>query len=257
MSNDLLKSLSQLNLKGIIQSLEIRNQQALTGQMPYLEFLNLLIQDEVCLRDTKRYENRLKAANLRGYKTLENYDFSFNPTLNKLNIFDLSTCKFVIQKTPVIIVGPCGTGKSHLAQALGFSAIQKGFDVLMTTQSEISMMLNEGRATSSYHKKMRKLAQIHLLIIDDFALKPLSRVEEEDMHELIDKRAEMASTILTSNLHPSEWVDSFSNKLLGVATADRLQHNATLIKLEGKSFRTQINKGVKAKTPKTSLESKI
>ena len=95
MSNDLLKSLSQLNLKGVLQSLEIRNQQALTGQMPYLEFLNLLIQDEVCLRESRKYEKRLKSANLKGHKTLENYDFAFNPNTNKPIIYDLATCKLV------------------------------------------------------------------------------------------------------------------------------------------------------------------
>ena len=250
MSNDLLKSLSQLNLKGVLQSLEIRNQQALTGQMPYLEFLNLLIQDEVCLRESRKYEKRLKSANLKGHKTLENYDFAFNPNLNKPIIYDLATCKFILQKTPVIIVGPCGTGKSHLAQALGFAAIQKGFDVLMTTQSDISQILNEGKATSTYHNRMKRLAQLPVLIIDDFALKPLSRVEEEDIHVLIDKRSEMTSTIITSNLAPSEWLASFTNKLLGAATTDRLQHNATLVKLEGKSFRTQNPKTVKTSANK-------
>jgi DNA replication protein DnaC len=239
MSHDLLKQLTHLNLKGVIQSYEIRNQQALTAQMPYLEFLNLLMSDEVCLWESKKYEKRLKSANLKGHKTLENYDFGFNPNINKPLIYDLATCKFVLQKTPVIIVGPCGTGKSHLAQALGFAAIQKGFDVLMTTQSDISMALNEGKATSTYHKVTKRLAQLPVLIIDDFALKPLSSLEEECIHELIDKRSEMTSTIITSNLDPSEWLTSFTNKLLGAATTDRLQHNATLVKLEGKSFRTQ------------------
>lgn len=250
MSNDLLKQLSQLNLKGVLQSLEIRNQQALTGQMPYLEFLNLLMSDEVCLRENRKYEKRLKSANLKGHKTLENYDFAFNPNINRPLIYDLATCQFVLHKTPVIIVGPCGTGKSHLAQALGFKALQKGFDVLMTTQSDISMTLNEGKATSTYHNRMKKLAHLPVLIIDDFALKPLSRVEEEDIHVLIDKRSEMTSTIITSNLAPSEWLASFTNKLLGAATTDRLQHNATLIKLEGKSFRKQNSLTIKASKDK-------
>ena len=93
-----------------------------------------------------------------------------------------STCLFIANKTPVIIVGSCGTGKTHLAQAIGFFAIQKGFDVLMTSQSELSGMLTEAKATNSYSKKIKKLSEIPLLIIDDFALKPLSRMEEEDLH---------------------------------------------------------------------------
>ena len=108
------------------------------------------------------------------------------------------------------------------------------------------MTLNEGKATSTYHKVIKKLAQLPVLTIDYFALKPLSRVEEEDLHELIDKRSEMTSTIITSNLAPNEWLASFTNKLLGAATTDRLQHNATIVKLRGKSFRAQNTETVKA-----------
>ena len=234
------KQLNQLRLNAIMQTVEIRSDQALTTQMTYTEYLSTLLDDEICARDTKRYEKRLKTANLKGDKTLSNFDFSFNTNIDKKVIYDLSTCLFITKKLPVIIVGSCGTGKTHLAQALGFAAIQKGFDVLMYKQNEISSILNEARATGSYLKKIKKMSEIPMLIIDDFALKPFTRQEEEDIHDLIDRRSEQSSTLITSNLMPHEWMDAFSNKLLGVATIDRLQFKTTLIKIDGKSYRSKL-----------------
>ncbi|CAO5675946.1 MAG: IS21 family transposase ISAzo12 [Holosporales bacterium] len=236
--NDIKKQLNQLRLNAIMQTVDLRSEQALTTQMTYTEYLSTLLDDELSARDTKRYEKRLKAANLKGDKTLSNFDFSFNTSIDKKVIYDLSTSAFVTKKQPVIIIGACGTGKTHLAQALGFAAIQKEFDVLMYKQNEISGILNEARATGTYMKKIKKLADTALLIIDDFALKPFTRQEEEDIHDLIDKRSEHTSTLITSNLMPHEWLDAFSNKLLGVATIDRLQFKSTFIKIDGKSYRS-------------------
>lgn len=250
---DLKKQLNQLRLNAIMQTVEQRSEQALTTQMTYTEYLGTLLDDEICARDTRRYEKRLKAANLTGDKTLNNFNFHFNPGIDKKVIYDLATCSFIAKKLPVIIVGACGTGKTHLANALSFEAIQRGYDVLVYKQNEIAGILNEAKATGTYLKKLNKLAEVPMLVIDDFALKPFTQQEEEYMHDLIDKRSEKSSTLVTSNLMPHEWIEAFSNKLLGVATIDRLQFKATLIKIEGKSYRTTL---VDSDDQTTTLESK-
>ena len=235
---ELTTRLKTLGLSGMLNSLESRRAQAVSNQMSHCDFLSLLVSDEILLRDNRRYERRLRQANLSGYKTIENFDFTFNPKLNQALIRDLATCLFIREKYPVLIVGPCGTGKSHLAQALGFCAIKQGFDVVSSTQGQIADLLQSAKATGSYEKKLKLLSKVPLLIIDDFGLKPLKLAEEEVLHDLINQRYEQTSTMITSNLSVSEWCHAFNNKLLGAAMIDRLQHNAYSLILDGKSYRT-------------------
>ena len=234
--------LKKLGLSGMLDCLDPRKDEAVANQMSHVEFLTLLAQDELLAREQRRYERRYKKADFKGLKTIENFDFSFNPKINQVLIRDLATCHFVKEQSPVLIMGPCGTGKSHLAQALGHCASQKGFDVLCTTQSKLSEDLQAARAVNGYNKKLKALAKVALIIIDDFGLKPLRSPQDEDLHELIAERSEQASTIITSNLTLDEWQQAFTNKLLGVATIDRLRHNAYQVTLEGKSFRNIKNK---------------
>lgn len=240
-NNELNQTLGQLSLSGMLDTLSQRNQEAISNQMTYLEFLQLLAQDELLLREQRRYERRLKKADFKGQKTVENFDFSFNIKINQALIRDLATCHFIKEKYPVLIMGPCGTGKSHLAQALGHCAIQKGYDVIYTNTQKISDELQIAKAVNRYTSKLKALAKIHLLIIDDFGLKPLRHPQDEDMHALIVERSETAATIFTSNLDLPEWQQAFSNKLLGVATIDRLRHHAYQVILEGKSYRADKN----------------
>ncbi len=153
-------------------------------------------------------------------------------------INELARCQFVEEKVAVLIAGPCGTGKSHLAQALGHCAVQQGQDVAFYTQAKLLAYLNAARATNTYERRFQTLVKVPLLIIDDFGLKPLKSPQDEDIHDLIDERYERGATIITSNLDFSEWGDAFPNKLLGAATLDRLRHNAYRLILEGESYRT-------------------
>lgn len=144
-----------------------------------------------------------------------------------------------MEKVCVLIAGPCGTGKSHLAQALGHAAARHGHDVLFMTQTRLLSAMRSVRAVGSYERRLQALAKVPLLIIDDFGLKPMHSPEDEDFHDLIAERYENRSTILTSNLDFSEWGDAFpSNKMLGAATLDRLRHAAYRVVLDGESYRT-------------------
>lgn len=230
--------LIKLRLSGMSECFDVRNKEAIANQMSYAEFLILLAQDELLEREHKSYERRYKKAKFKGLKTIENFDFKFNPNINQAIIRDLATCRFIKEKNPVIIVGPCGTGKTHISQALGHCALQKSFEVMFTNQNKLSEELQTARAINCYAKKLKMLTKIDLLIIDDFGLKPFKSPQDEDLHEIISERSEIASTIFTSNLSPNEWQHAFPNKLLGAATIDRIQHNAYEILLAGKSFRS-------------------
>jgi DNA replication protein DnaC len=131
---------------------------------------------------------------------MEEFDFSFNPKINRAQVLDLATCRFMEEKAWILIAGPCGTGKSHLAQALGHCAIRIGYNVLFLTQTKMFGQLNAARATNSYDRRLAALAKADLLIIDDFGLKPLRSPQDEDFHDLIAERYERNGTIITSNL---------------------------------------------------------
>jgi DNA replication protein DnaC len=235
---ELAPQLKQLRLSGILDSLDARNRQALDGKLAYTEFLSLLIQDEVARREQKKFQMRLRRATFRATKTLEQFDFERLPKLNRALVHELATGRYLTERAPVLIVGPCGTGKSHLGQALGHCAIRQGIDVLFSTCAQLTASLNAARATGSYERKLMTLARVPLLIIDDFGLKPLRPPADEDLHDLIAERYEQAATLVTSNLDFAEWDQAFpANRLLASATLDRLRHNAYCLVLDGESFR--------------------
>jgi len=235
---ELVPYLKQLRLSGILDSLDARNRQALDSKLAYTEFLALLIEDEVARREQKKFTLRLRRAAFRASKTLEQFDFERLPQLNRTLVHELATGRYLGEHVPVLIVGPCGTGKSHLAQALGHCAIRQGVDVLFTTCAQLVTTLNAARATGGYDRKLASLARVSLLVIDDFGLKPLRPPADEDLHDLIAERYETAATIVTSNLDFTEWDQAFpANRLLASATLDRLRHNAYCLVLDGQSYR--------------------
>ena len=157
---DLGPLLKQLRLSGILDSLEARNREAIDTQLAYTDFLAMLIQDEVARRDQKKFSLRLRRATFRSNKTLEQFDFDRLPKLNRALVHDLATNRYLTEHAPVLIVGPCGTGKSHLAQALGQCAVRQGVDVVFTTCAALTASLNAARATGAYERKLASLARV-------------------------------------------------------------------------------------------------
>ena len=230
--------LKKLRLSGVLNSLAVRNREAIENKMTYPEFLALLVQDEILRRDKNRFASRIKKSGFKGEKTLESFDFSFNPKINVAEVKEIATCQFISEKVPVILMGPCGTGKSHLAQAIGHCAIRQGIDVIFMSQSRLLNTLQSAKAAGDYDKQLAKLVKVPLLVVDDFGLKPLRTPQDEYFHELIGERYENGATLITSNLDINEWQQAFTNQLLGAATIDRLRHGAYQVVLDGKSYRS-------------------
>lgn len=231
--------LKQLRLSGILESLELRNRAAVDGKLSYVEFLAQLCEDEVARRAQAKLKMRLRRAAFDPQKTIETFDFAAAPKLNQKEVIDLATCRFIERKQNVFFVGPAGVGKSHLAQALGHEACRRGYDVLFMPAARALTTLNAGRADSSYERRLLALLRPHLLILDDFGLKPLRAPAPEDLYEIIAGRYEHGSIIITSNRAFPEWPELFGEPLLASAALDRLGHDAHQIVLTGDSYRTR------------------
>ena len=234
----LTSQLKALKLGRMLDTIDVRLAQARDDQLGYLEFLQLLLQDEIERRKTQSLRLRLQRASFEEPKTLEDFDFPANPSLNPAAVRDLATGLFIERREHVLLYGPAGTGKTHLAQALGHHACRTGRSVLFLKAAKLFRVLQAARADNSWEVELRRLLAPDLLIIDDFGLKPFKSSEDEDFHDLIAERYERCATVITSNLDFAEWGEAFNNKLLGAATLDRIRHGAYKVILEGRSYRS-------------------
>ena len=239
LKHQLALPLRQLRLSGILDTLDVRNQQAIDQQWSYVEFLARLLQDEVERRAQKQLALRIRRAAINTTKTLEVFDFRFNPTINRQAVLQVATCDYIRHKRNVLICGPAGVGKTHLAQALAHEACRQGFDVLFTDTHKMLRHINGGRADGSLDRRLQSYLRPDLLVLDDFGLKPLHPPAPEDMYDIIHERYERGSILLTSNRAPAEWPDLFGDPLLASAGLDRLAHLAQVLVITGPSFRAQ------------------
>jgi len=239
MRHQLIPKLKSLRLSGILETLDVRTQQAVTEQLSYVDFLQRLVEDEVERRAQKQLQLRLRRATVDLAKTVEAFDFGFNPSINRQQIFDLATCQFVERHESILIQGPAGVGKSHLAQAFGHEACRRGYDVLFVTTARMLGHLHGGRADNSYERRLLTYSRPDVLILDDFGLKPLAGQGPEDFYEVINERYERGSLVITSNRAFAEWPELFQNPLLASAALDRLAHHAHQVVITGDSFRAK------------------
>jgi DNA replication protein DnaC len=235
--HQLAPHLRRLRLSGILDTLEVRTQQAIAEQWSYVEVLARLVQDEAERREHKRLDLRLRRGAVDTTKTLELFDFGFNPSINRQQVFDLATCAFVRQRRNVLICGQTGVGKTHLAQAVAHEAARQGFEVLYTTADQVLRHLHAGRADGTTEQRLQRYLTPALLVIDDFGLKPLPPTGPVDLYDVISGRYEKGSIVVTSNRAPTEWPELFGDPLLANAGLDRLGHRATVLLITGRSFR--------------------
>ena len=239
LTHQLTPYLTKLRLSGILQTLEARNRQAVDGHWSYSEFLSRLLEDEVERRAQKQLTLRLRRAAVNSTKTLEAFDFNFNPTLNRQQVLQLASCEFIRQKHNLLIYGPTGTGKTHLAQAIVHEAARQGFDAVFTTTHKMLQHIHGGRADGTWERRLQTYLRPELLVLDDFGLKALPAPGPSDLYDVIDGRYEKGSIVLTSNRAPAEWPDVFVDPLLASAGLDRLGDHAEVLVITGASYRAQ------------------
>lgn len=234
---ELVPQLKRLRLSGVLDTLDVRNQQALAEKWSYVEFLSRLVTDEVERRAAGQLALRLRRGQVDTTKTLETFDFDFNPTLHRRQVFDLATCEFIRQKRNCLICGQTGVGKTHLAQAFTHEAARKGFDVLFTSAHRMLLHIHAGRAEGTWERRLATYLKPDLLVLDDFGLKPLPPSGPDDLYDVIDGRYEKKSILVTSNRAPDEWTEILGNPLLANAALDRLLDRAHIVSVTGRSYR--------------------
>ena len=237
MNAQLASNLRRLRLSGLATSLEVRLQEAAGNQLNHREFLELIINDELAVRDDRAIARRVTRAGFRELKSIEDFDFAFNPSINRRQIMELATGRFIRERTDVLVLGPPGVGKSHLVQAIGHQAARIGLTVLyrsiFDTVAELMQAQNFGDTT----KTMARYLKPDLLIIDDMGIKKLPKQSGEHLFEIIMRRHETRSTIMTSNRPLEEWGKLIADVPTATAILDRILHRAEIIQITGKSYR--------------------
>lgn len=242
----LLLLLKTLKLSGMLDSLDLRLSEAQKNNLSFSEFLNSLLLDEIETRNMSKLNRLIRNAHIGAIKTLESFDFSFNPSINAAYIRELALCRFVEKGENIFFLGPTGTGKTHLAKALCHQALRKHFPVLFFTAHELFKELAAAEINDKIDKLMKRLVTVDLLAIDDFAFKKISQQSSEYLYSIVDRRNQTKSIIITSNRVIEDWESIFPDPVIANAILDRLAHNAHQFIMKGESYRKKMSQNLKS-----------
>jgi len=254
---ELQRALRQLRLGGIATVLETRLRQAQAETMAPIDLISCLVNDELSRRSDRLLERRRKQAAFRDpHQTLDNFDFTFNPKINRSLVFDLATSAFIAKREDGLFLGPGGTGKSHLAQAIGQAAILQGYRVLYRETHVLLDQLADAVIDGTRKQFMELLTTVPLLIIDDFGMRKLPLTAAEDLLEIVMRRYERVSTVLTSNRPVEDWGKMLGDVAAVSAMLDRLLHHGHVLKCGPRSWRTKLVLAAAAAGPASSLDDR-
>jgi DNA replication protein DnaC len=255
--NDALRSaLKKLRLSGLLEGLEVRLQEAAGHGLSHIEFLELILQDELAVRSDRQLQRRVKAALFRELKPLDQFDWAFNPSVKKKQVLDLATCRFVREKRDVLWLGPPGVGKSFLVQAVGYQAIKAGHAVLYRSVFDVVRDFLHDEALSAEDKVLSKYLKPDLLIVDDMGMKQLPKRSGEYLFEIIMRRYETRSTMMTSNRPLEDWGKLLGDVPTATAILDRFLHHAEVVQMNGRSYRLRDRSGGLPDAPPDSKPAK-
>ncbi len=234
---ELERALKNLRLSGMIPTLEARALQVATHEMDFLEAFSWLVQDELDRRHSRLLERRHALSGLPEHKDLKSFDWTYNARLPRRDVLELATLKFIDAKEDILIIGPPGTGKSHVAKALASSAVQRGFKVLYREAHQLIEDVTEARELGNLRKLRAQIRGADLLLLDDLFLRKLPAHAGDELADVLMARYEKASTILTSNRPLDDWTRLLGDVVVVTPLLDRLMHHGHLLKFEGKSWR--------------------
>jgi len=247
----LMTDLKSLRLPAMAEMLDSYAKQAASSSMSYVDFLGGLVSEEVIRKEQRSVQNRIKSARFPVLKSLDDFDYSFQPSIDKKKVGELSNLRFIDNKENILFLGPSGVGKTHLATSLGVRACESGYKVLFTTLNDMVSVLMASMADNSFPSKLRQFVQPSLLIVDEVGYLPVSKEGANFLFQVVAKRYETGSIILTSNKSFADWGEVLGDSVIAAAVLDRLLHHSTVFNVRGDSYRLREKKKLMGKEGET------